>query len=60
MMKIRCLLLVLGLLGAGWFSTIAAAAEYQVINPASYDKMLGYLLINRDDVTLFKKIFRAV
>lgn len=60
MMKIRCLLLVLGLLGAGCFSTIAAAAEYQVINPASYDKMLGYLLINRDDVTLYKKIFRAV
>lgn len=50
-----------GLLLIGLFFPMAAkAAEYQVINPSSYEKMLGYLLINRDDVSRYKKIFRAV
>lgn len=42
------------------FALPAQSAEYQIINPASYEKILGYLLINRDDVTRYKKIFRAI
>ena len=43
-----------------FFSFNAFGAEYQVINPASYEKMLGYLLIDRADVSRYKKIFRAI
>lgn len=31
-----------------------------VINDAAYDKILNYLLINPDDVSLYKKIFREI
>lgn len=53
-------LFVLGLAFLTWVSVAVSAAEYQVINPASYDKMLSYLLIDKDDVRLYKKIFRAL
>ena len=57
MMSLRHIFLVVFCL---FFSFSALCAEYQVINPASYEKMLGYLLVDKDDVSLYKKIFRAI
>mgnify|MGYP001657477843 FL=1 len=45
------------------FSAPLKAAEsclINVINPTTYNKILDYLLISRDDVSLYKKIFRAI
>lgn len=45
------------------FSRTAAAAgqcSIDVINHASYGKILEYLLISENDVRLYKKIFRAI
>ncbi len=36
------------------------AAVPDILNSAAYQKILGYLLINQDDVQLYKKIFRAI
>lgn len=61
MIKKLRLFLFLSVLGFGTVYALAGkTAEYQVINPASYDKMLSYLLVDKTDVTLYKKIFRAI
>ncbi len=46
-----------------WGTTVSQAAEtcrLDVINPTSYHKILDYLLISPQDVTIYKKAFRAV